>query len=193
MRRTTVLLALVALFIWTGTALAGPERLKGTYIANGETGCMMSSVGFASDFSPLAGGPAWMSSSSDQAIRIFDGKGSGHVKATSFGMTHVGSQGPKPASSVAELEYDFTYTLDKDGAFTATVVPNTLTGRWISGPNAGKHFVETGFSVSGQLSPDGKTLVTAATGPEVIDGLIDGVTTYHKICHRARTWIRVGD
>jgi hypothetical protein len=192
-----LLFAVVAAFAvitLPAAAQLGPWGLPwGTYAFTGSASCLASS-GF--DDTLTATGSTSVSSFTSTGTFTFNAygwktvTGSGTAKFTNVGYSIDGS-----GSGFSQaLTLPFTYTVGKDGALT--VVPGTLSGTNLTGPNPGDTFTKVGLaSFTGQIALNGSIVLTSST---------TGVETYTlfnssgteigsnmEICHRTRTLVPV--
>jgi hypothetical protein len=111
-----------------------------------------------------------------EGIRTFDGNGNGTVKGTAVGITVRPTPGPNgfphfpPAAGAADFTFKFTYTVDGNGGWTATMVPGSYSETFLTGPRTGQTAtVDAIPPVTGMISEDGKTLIAAHTTTAVRD------------------------
>jgi hypothetical protein len=138
-----------------------------------------------------------------EGIRTFDGHGNGHVKGTAISIDGRPTPGPTgyphfpPSAGSADFKFDFTYTVDGDGGWTATMVPGSFMETFTSGPRANP-VVQTATvdaipPISGAISLDGKTLIEAQTAPTVETRTFSNGDVEPEICHRSRVLIKISD
>jgi hypothetical protein len=135
-----------------------------------------------------------------EGIRTFDGNGHGHVSGTAVGHDGRPTPGPNgwphfpPSASSGDFQYDFTYTVDGNGGWTATMVPNSYTETITSGPRNGQTVtVDAIPQFTGAISNDGKTLIISHTAPTVETVTYSNGDVWPEICQRSRTFIRLQD
>jgi hypothetical protein len=135
-----------------------------------------------------------------EGIRTFDGHGHGTVKGTSVGVTNRPTPGPNgfphfpPSAGAADFSFSFTYTVNPDGSWTATMVPGSYTETFTAGPRTGQTAtVDAIPPVSGMISQDGKTLIAAHLVPTVETHAYSNGDVDPEICHRSRVFIKLSD
>jgi hypothetical protein len=141
---------------------------------------------------------AYSRSFSVEGIRTFNGNGTGTVKGTAVGITVRPTPGPNgfphfpPAAGSADFSFSFTYTVDGNGGWTATMVPGSYTETFITGPRAGQTAtVDAIPPVTGMISQDGKTLIAAHVAPAVETRTFSNGDVDPEICHRSRVFIKL--
>jgi len=138
-------------------------------------------------------------------IRTFNGDGTGTVKGTTVGVTVRPTPGPNgyphfpPSAGSSDFSFSFTYTVDGNGGWTATMVPGSYTQTHTTGPRS--HFnpanggvdqtstVDAIPPVTGMISKDGKTLIAAEDTPAVETHTYSNGDVWPEICHRSRVFI----
>jgi hypothetical protein len=189
MRRVFLLVLLIVgvASMLTGTAVAREKHLRGDYAYAGEMTCIGTPLGFNSYFVPL-NNSGRIASTTSQGVRTFNGDGTGTEHIVGVQIMH-----PQFAISY-KIDLQFTYTVEKDGAITADLVPGTFMGTYLSGPLAGQTFTQTPFTLSGMVSEDGK-IVTLASGsePQVVTTTNSDGTISYNICHRSRIMFKLDD
>ena len=160
------------------------------------------------DLIPIIGGPfaatgntvAYSHSFAVEGIRIFNGNGTGTVKGTTVGITVRPTPGPNgfphfpPAAGSANFSFNFTYTVDGSGGWTATMVPGSYQQTHVAGPRTGQtSTVDAIPPVTGMISEDGKTLIAAHTAPAVEVHSYSNGDVDPQICHRSRVFIKLKD
>ena len=152
--------------------------------------------------SPTVGQQSFTRSFSVFGIRTFDGQGNGHVKGTAVGIDGRPTPGPgpngwphfPPSAGSGDFSFDFTYTVDGNGGWTATMVPGSYTESFATGPRAGQTApVDAIPPVTGSISLDGKTLIAAHTAPAVETRTFSNGDVWPEICHRSRVFIKLQD
>jgi hypothetical protein len=133
-----------------------------------------------------------------EGIRTFNGDGTGTVKGTAVGVTDRPTPGPNgfphfpPSADSADFTYSFTYTVDGNGGWTSTMVPNSYTETFTSGPRTGQTAtVDAIPPISGMISGDGKTLTGAHLTPAVETHTYSNGDVWPQICHRSRVFIQL--
>ncbi len=136
-------------------------------------------------------------------IRTFDGNGHGHVSGTSVGIDGRPTPGPTgwphfpPSAGSGKFDFDFTYTVDGNGGWTATMVPGSYTETFLSGPRTGQTAtVDAIPPITGAVSNDGKTLIaahTVETLQTVETRTFSNGDVWPELCHRSRVFIKIQD
>jgi hypothetical protein len=189
-----------------------PSTPTGTPLANPTPGVAQPNSGFNANFQPKDSGPSSTSfnrSFAVEGIRTFDGQGNGHVKGTAVGVLNRPTPGPNgyphfaPSASATEFSFDFTYTVDGHGGWTATMVPGSYTETFTSGPRGPQAgppatpgqtvTVDAIPPVTGVISNDGKTLVAAHLEPAVETHTYSNGDVWPEVCHRERVFIKISD
>jgi hypothetical protein len=200
-------------YAFTGTAacLVAPGNFGGPPLAANPTpGVAMPNAGFDSNFQPNDKflGPnssAFVRSFTVEGIRTFDGNGNGHVSGTAFGIAHRPTPGPNgyphfaPSASAADFSFDFTYTVDGDGGWTATMVPTSYSETFTAGPRGPQAgppatpgqtaIVDAIPPITGIISNDGKTLTAAHLTPAVETHTYSNGDVFPEVCHRSRVFM----
>jgi hypothetical protein len=200
---------------FTGTAacLTAPGSVPGaTPLPNPTPGVALPNSGFQADLRPNDAVPgsstvAYSHSFAVEGVRKFNGDGTGTVKGTSVGITGRPTPGPNgfphfpPAAGSAEFSFSFTYTVDGNGGWTATMVPGSYTEKFVTGPRS--HFNPANLGVDqtatvdaippvvGMISQDGKTLIAAHVTPTVETRTYSNGDVDPEICHRSRVFIKL--
>jgi hypothetical protein len=193
MRRIFLVVILGLILVWTGAALAGqPDwiwgEVTGEYAFSATSGCVNSSLGFDSNFTPLANSVVWTMMSFARGVQVFHRDGTVTVTGTAFGVTSP----PHAGASSSTFSQNLTYTVGKDG--TITTVPGPYMGTFVSGPNVGLTVTIAPWApVTGRISEDGKTITFATPGPPVVEtATLNGLTSY-EICGRSSVLIRIDE
>jgi len=133
-----------------------------------------------------------------EGIRTFNGDGTGTVKGTAVGMADRPTPGPDgfphfpPSADSATFSFSFTYTVDGNGGWTATMVPGTYTETFNSGPRNGQTAtVDAIPPISGMISLDGKTLTGAHLTPVVETHTYSNGDVWPQICSRSRIFMQL--
>ena len=203
--KSFVFLGLVLVFALSLVSQSGAQNkhLKGVYAVVGEATCrthwLVNPHGSTTS-------SYFVHSASAQGTITFHGDGTGSGQISSLDVTHpiytpipMSSSWPDPATdgilggtSASEAVFEFTYTVSPDGVISRTIT--TFEGKFTSGPNAGKTFTQSPFTLTGFVSKDkGTILLSSVPGQaEIITSDIfdeDGVTLYgtrEQECHRSR-------
>jgi len=133
-----------------------------------------------------------------EGIRTFNGDGTGTVKGTAVGITVRPTPGPNgfphfpPSAGSGEFSFSFTYTVDGEGGWTATMVPGSYSETFLTGPRAGQTAtVDAIPPITGMISQDGKTLIAAHLTPTVETRTYSNGDVDPEICHRSRVFIKL--
>jgi hypothetical protein len=195
----------------------GPLGLRGGYGFTGEAACLfapgsgpaptpgvaMPNAGFRPNLQPNDAVPgsstdAFSSSFAVEGIRVFRGDGTGTVKGTSVGITVRPTPGPNgypsfpPSADVENFSYDFKYTVNGDGSWSSTSVPNTYVGTFVGGPRTGQtDKIDAIPPINGMISQDGNTLTGAHTAAAVETITFSNGDVWPRICHRSRIYINL--
>lgn len=131
-----------------------------------------------------------------EGIRTFNGDGTGTVKGTVVGITNRPTPGPNgfphfpPSAGSADFSLSFTYTVDDNGGWTATMVPGSYTQTFTSGPRTGQtDTVDAIPPIVGMISQDGKTLTGAHIAPTVETHTYSNGDVEPQICYRSRIFL----
>jgi hypothetical protein len=219
MNRTFAIAAVAIGASWATAASADSPQIRGSYAFTGTAACLTApggsptmpatpgvafpNAGFNDRLQPIDTGTAFSRSYSVEGIRTFDGHGNGSVKGTVVVVLGRPTPGPTgfpdfpPSASSADFSFQFTYTVDGNGGWSATMVPGTYTETFTSGPRANP-VVQTATvdaipPISGAISNDGKTLIAAHTVPTVETHTFSNGDVWPEICHRSRVFIKLQD
>jgi hypothetical protein len=210
--------------IYAGSAVADSPNLKGSYGFTGTAACLVApghdpnnttnltpgvalpNSGFQPNLRPkdaVAGGSqnSFTRSFSVEGIRTFNGDGTGTVKGTAVGIDGRPTPGPggfpsfPPSAGSGDFQFSFTYTVDGNGGWTATMVPGSYTETFTSGPRATPTqqtaTVDAIPPITGMISQDGKTLIAAHDTPVVETVSYSNGDVWPEICHRSRVFIKL--
>jgi hypothetical protein len=224
MNRAIAIASLVVGAGWATTASADSPQIKGAYAFTGSAACLVAPGGITdtntNDVNPTPGVQfsnagfdsqlrvkdvthAFNRSFSVEGIRTFDGNGNGTVKGTAVGILYKPTPGPTgyphfpPSASSGDFSFQFTYTVNGDGSWTATMVPGTYTETFATGPRTGQTAtVDAIPPVTGVISQDGKTLIAAHLAPSVetrtfFDANGNPGDVWPEVCHRSREFIKL--
>lgn len=202
--------------IWATSAAADSPKLKGAYGFTGTAACLVApgsaatppapgntvplpNSGFNSNLNPIDG-KVFSHSHSVEGIRTFNGDGTGTVKGTSVNITVPPTPQPPgypsfpPGASSSNFTFSFTYTVNGDGSFSATMVPGSYTETFLTGGRAGQTAtVDAIPPVVGLISQDGATLILAHITPKVETVTYSNGDVWPQICHRSRVLIKLQD
>jgi hypothetical protein len=167
-------------------------------LPNPTPGTALPNSGFNSSLQAKDVAGAFSRSFSVEGIRTFNGNGTGTVKGTAVGISVRPTPGPNgfphfpPSAGSADFSFSFTYTVDGNGGWTATMVPGSYTETFITGPRAGQTgTVDAIPPVTGMISQDGKTLIAAHVAPAVETRTFSNGDVDPEICHRSRVFIKL--
>jgi len=219
MRRTVTLFASILATSWGAQALADSPKLKGSYGFTGTAACLVAqghvgdpntppplpnptpgvalpNSGFNANLQVLDVPGAYSHSFSVEGVRTFNGDGTGTVKGTAVGITVKPTPGPNgfphfpPAAGASNFSFNFTYTVDGSGGWTAAMVPGSYSETFTAGPRTGQTAtVDAIPPVAGMISQDGKTLIAAHLTPVVETRTFSNGDVEPEICHRSRVFI----
>lgn len=197
-------------YAFTGSAacLVAPGHVgneNGPQLDNPTQGTALPNSGFnvnlqPNDFANPGDSPSasFNRSFSVEGIRTFNGDGTGTVKGTAVGVTDRPTPGPGgyphflPSADSADFTFSFTYTVDGNGGWTATMVPGSYTETFTSGPRTGQTAtVDAIPPIAGAISLDGKTLTGAHLTPVVETHSYSNGDVWPQICHRSRVFIQL--
>ena len=173
------------------------HRLKGNFAFSGSGVCVSSPAiitptsytpppGFNTGLVPL--GPTFVRTFSTLGVRTFNGDGTGSFRARSVFLGNPGF------ANAQDVTAPFTYSVAADGTVTIDQGPNISVT--VAGPNVGtQSSVSNVPTLVGRLSSDRNSLTLATFNPgvETVTQLVPGpeLVTSVRICHRARTDIRI--
>jgi hypothetical protein len=172
------------------SALADPPQLKGEYGFTGTAACLVSPSGFDAMLRPINAATSFTRSFSVEGIRTFNGDGTGSVKGTVVGI--VVRPDVAPSAGSADFQFDFTYVVNADGSWTSTMVQNSYTETFTSGPRSSPRQTATIDAIppiSGMVSQNGMTLTAAHLQPVVETHTYSNGDVEPQICHRSRILI----
>lgn len=167
------------------------ERLlRGEYAFTGEATCLLNAAGFNPDLTPVATGtfPVIVSFSIN-GVRIFNGDGTGTLRAKIVGLTHpfvtpalFVNRGGGQANDLTG-----TFTYDVTSSLKITLNTVTLGGTATGGTRSGQTFTVTSVPpLEGRISEDldGITLAHDEAGIETLTW--SNGDAQQRICHRSR-------
>jgi hypothetical protein len=208
---------------WAGSAAADSPRLKGSYGFTGSAACIaaqghvgdpnnppqlvnptpgvaLPNSGFNSNLQVKDVAGAYSRSFAVEGVRTFNGNGTGTVKGTTVGVTDKPTPGPNgfphfpPSAGGGDFSFSFTYVVNPDGTWTSTMVPNSYSESFSSGPRTGQTAIVDAIPpVSGMVSQDGSTLIAAHLAPVVETHTYSNGDVVPEICHRSRVFIKLQD
>jgi len=182
------------------TADSRTEQLKGTFVFSGTTACTVSPAiitptsytpppGFRANLTAVDG--TFVVTFSIQGTQTFNGDGTGSIAARIVSL----SFGNPVSGNANDQESLFTYSVDAEGNVAIDVGPSHSV--FVAGPRTGQEIsVSNTPTLVGHLSSDRKSLSFATFNPavETVTRLVPGPELVEsvRICHRARTAIRIG-
>jgi len=195
---------------FTGSAacLVAPGHVgdpNGPPLTNPTPGTALPNSGFQPNLRPNDAVPgsstqSYTRSFAVEGVRTFNGDGTGTVKGTAVGVTGRPTPGPggfphfPPAAGSADFQFSFTYTVNPDGSWTATMSPGSYIENILTGPRAGQTAtVDAIPPVTGMVSLDGKTLIAAHITTAVETKTYSNGDVDPEICHRSRVFIKLKD
>jgi hypothetical protein len=189
-------------FAGSAACLVSPGGVPGaTPLDNPTPGQQLPGAGFKPNFQPNDSGPglstnAFTRSFSVEGVRTFYGNGQGRVKGTAVGIVGRPTPGPNgyphfpPSASSGEFSFKFTYVVNPDRTWTATMVPDSYSETFTAGPRQGQTAtVDAIPPVTGVISGDGKTLIAAHLEPAVETRTYSNGDVWPEVCHRERVFI----
>jgi hypothetical protein len=231
MQRVIMLSASVVAMTWAASAAADSPNLKGAYGFTGTAVCLVApgsaataplpgnttplpNSGFNAFLHPIDG-KAFSHSSAVEGIRTFNGDGTGKVVGTAVGITPPPTPQPpgypsfSPGAGSSKFSYQFTYAVNGDGSWTATMVSGTYTETFVTGGRSTQNpanltnqtaTIDAIPQVTGLISQDGKTLILVADPlsggaftPTVETVTYSNGDVWPQICHRSRVLISLGN
>jgi hypothetical protein len=193
---------------FTGTAacLVAPGHVgdpNGPPLNNPTPGVALANSGFQpnlrpNDAVPGSSSQAYSRSFAVEGIRKFNGNGTGTVKGTAVGIVVRPTPGPggfphfPSAASSANFSFSFTYVVNGDGSWVATMVPGSYAESHLTGPRTGQTSVVDAIPpTTGMVSEDGKTLIAAHVTTAVETHTYSNGDVDPQICHRSRVYIKL--
>ena len=177
-KKMAVFMIMIAMALFIMAALASAhdhdwKGIHGEYAMTGTNICIIAPGGLTPDLKPTVAG--LIQSSSREGVVTFEPHGTGSAvifaRNISLPVYPTGNLPPysvlSPGASTAEVTFDFTYTLEKDGTITMVAGPGPYSSTTLTGPDAGKTFYITGASFNGVITPDRKTITLNAGAPDV--------------------------
>lgn len=183
--------------------------LRGTYAFTGSAACLyapgsadsgpapgnttpLANAGFNASNQPIEPSTSFSASSAVEGIRIFNGDGTGSVKGAEMGFAARPTPGPggypsfPPSAEASNFSYQFTYSVNPDGSWTANMVPGSYVGTFTSGPRTGQTYTTTIPQLNGLIGSFGQTLTVASLTPTVEVQIFSNGDVWPRICHRSR-------
>jgi hypothetical protein len=136
-----------------------------------------------------------------EGIRTFDGHGHGTVSGSELNLTVPPTpQAPgypafPPSAGTNTFQYNFTYTVDGQGGWTANVVPGSFVSHQILGGRAGQTAHVANFpQMIGTIGEDGKTLTVATADANSLTQetvSFSNGDVWPRICNRSRVLLKL--
>lgn len=194
-------------FTGSHSCLVAPGQVSSPTGANPTPGVALPNSGFNAQLQPNDSTTPGVQSNSFTTntavigIRTFYGNGTGTVKGTAVSVVGRPTPGPAPtfprfppSASGSEFSFKFTYTVDRDGGWTAQMVPGSYTSTFTSGPRTGQTAtVDAIPPIAGMTSNENKTLIAAHTAPTVETHTYSNGDVWPQICNRSRVFIELND
>jgi hypothetical protein len=161
------------------TSPSAPQDIRGQYASTGGGAALLAPLGIEANLTPKGPPGAYMFQTVNlEGIFIFRGDGTGSFK----GLNHVftlpftfpNPNPPPPTITVpssgasSNVTFSFHYTVTDDRKITITADPGTYTTEWKSGPSAGKTYYMNGWSRTGFIALDGKSIIMTGGTPSVM-------------------------
>jgi hypothetical protein len=191
-------------FTGAGTCLWAPGSSSNA--TNPTPGTALPNSGFCNGLNePVAGctvqghpidGKVFSTTFAVEGVRTFRRDGTGTVTGSELSLDVPPTpQAPgypafPPSADTDTFTYDFTYTVDGHGGWTATVVPGTFKVQHVLGGRAGQTSTVANFpKMIGTIGDDAKVLTIATADPNALT--TETVTfsngdVWPRICHRSR-------
>ena len=173
MKRLAVLVVItvMATFMMTAMAAAGSLKTQGQYVSTGSGSCLLAMIGFDAE----TGVPLGVSSGlwliqtfTSEGVWTFERDGTGSFTGLNRSVTppyNPPSAAYPPSVGAHSVSFDFQYTV-ADGVMSITADQGTYVIEWIYGPSAPKKYHLDGFSRTGAITPDGKTITLNGGVPD---------------------------
>jgi hypothetical protein len=197
MKKLTFIIIIAVLFTFLSAAVISADDkhyrgLHGEYAMTSAGFCLYSVSSFAPGTPACTGNETplkcWGAQLVADGFWSFKSNGTGSFTGSQYGMA------PPPYATAnampVDLEFDFTYTVTKDGAITASIVPGSFIGTFQAGVNEGKSYTVDKFNFYGMVSTDKKTITLNSTN-ELQNYTSDFGMNIYGICNISRTLIRV--
>jgi len=171
--KSLIFVGLVFVFALSLVPQSGAQNklLKGGYGVVGQATCRTHWL-----VNPSGGSTSsyFIHSASAQGTITFNGDGTGSGQISSVDITHPiytpipmapvwGDPLPDGilgGTSTSDVVFEFTYTVSPNGAISRTIT--TFQGIFTSGPNAGKTFTQSPFTLTGFVSKDKGTILLSS-------------------------------
>jgi hypothetical protein len=203
--KPTAILALAAALSCSlvGAAAAAAQSdnsLMGKYAFTENQHCLVALAqdGFNTSQQPNTPARSGLISLAHAGVYTFDGRGGVKLDETVLSIDTAAFTGtgemtfiPQATSLTATTDTG-QYEVDANGSVTITLVNTIL--KYLTGPNAGLTASLDQLVLSGQLSPDKKTLLLSATEPTVTTATLLPSNSFvlQEICNFSGTAVKVG-
>ena len=210
--------AVASVLAASGDAIAASPKLKGTYAETGENACLISTTValqgnppvptpvVPSGFDPnkltpnqvllpngaVARAFTSLFAFSYHGVRTFDGEGSGTLRGRTASLSTSPNIFPNtfvPSGSATDITGTFTYEVAPDG--TISTADDTFASI-LSGPRTGQTATNA-FVLTGRASNNRHSLILATDSPQIEIVEISTGEVQQRLCHLARTLIRIDD
>jgi hypothetical protein len=166
-----VVITVMAIFILTAVASAGSLKTQGQFVSTGSGSCLLAMTGFNAETGVPNGATngLWLIQTfTSEGVWTFERNGTGSFTGLNRSVTlpyNPPSGAVSPSVGVHSVSFDFQYTV-ADGVMSITADQGTYVIEWIYGPSAPKKYHLDGFSRTGAITPDGKTITLNGGVPD---------------------------
>ena len=165
-----VVITVMATFMMTAVASAGSLKTQGQYVSTGSGSCLLAMIGFDETGVPkgVSSGLWLIQTFTSEGVWTFERDGTGSFTGLNRSVTppyNPPSGAYPPSVGAHSVLFDFQYTV-ADGVMSITADPGTYVIQWIYGPTAPKKYHLDGFSRTGAITPDGKTITLNGGVPD---------------------------
>ncbi len=182
------MIAMTITFVMVAVASAGSHhaRINGHYAITGSGACLLAFLGFDSTGQPNKPPPGWppvdpspvwfIQTYTSEGEYTFYHNGTGSATAqnrlVTLPYTVLMTGGSPtitlpPAAGVQQASFDFQYTVT-DGTISITADTDDYFIEYTYGPSTGKSYYLNGFSRTGSIAPDGKTITLNGGVPDIM-------------------------
>jgi hypothetical protein len=189
--------ALSCSLVAADAAARSPDSpLKGQYAFTGTNTCLNTPDGFNPNQQPNVPAISNVSSGSLAGVFTFDGQGGWSFNETTLVIESAAFTGPGegkfvPSATSATATATGSYAVGPNGEVGITVTGKTAT--ILTGSATGLTLTYTNSPpLSGQLSPDHKTLLLSLTEPVVETESISNTPVNQRICHLSEVAVTTG-
>ena len=172
MNKLVVFVMMAAIVMFTGVAMGQPAGLNGVYAVNGVGQCVIAPTGFT-ELVPNPPAGLWLNGTTFyEGVFTFHPAGYGTFRALGHFNQQFGpySGFPSPngwSSGSQSNNYDFTYTVAKDGVISFTIVPCTYAVCSITPEACSSPTMIDNIPQHGVISPD-RTHLTVTCGAPIL-------------------------